>query len=58
LNAQLTEEIRPIERQIAEADMEKAMLQKLPDFSRSMLVDIPTAWARTSVGQKQRAQNV
>jgi hypothetical protein len=23
-----------------------------------MLVDIPTAWARTSVDQKQRAQNV
>jgi hypothetical protein len=46
------------ENQIVEATLEKATFEDLLGFSRSMLVDLPTAWSRANVDQKQRVQNV
>jgi hypothetical protein len=38
--------------------MEEATFQELLEFSKSMLVDIPLAWAQADLDQKQRVQNV
>ena len=58
LNGRFEEEIADLEAQIAEADMEKATFDQLWEFSKSLLVDIATAWERADVSQKQRVQNV
>jgi site-specific DNA recombinase len=58
LNGRFDEEIAELEAQIAEADMEKATFDQLWEFSKSLLVDIATAWERADVSQKQRVQNV
>ena len=58
MNQKFEEDIAALESQIAEADMEKATFEQLLEFSKSVLVDIPTAWERASLDQKQRVQNV
>ena len=58
LHGRFDEEIADLEARIAEADMEKATFDQLWEFSRSLLVDIATAWERADVSQKQRVQNV
>ena len=58
MNRKFEEDIAGLESRITEADMEKATFEQLLEFSKSMLVDIPTAWARASLDQKQRVQNV
>lgn len=58
MNAKFGEDIAAIESQIAEADVEKATFQEFLEFSKSMLVDIPMAWAHADLDQKQRVQNV
>ncbi len=57
MNARFEEEIAALECQISEADMEKATFEQLCEFSKSLLVDIATAWKRANVDQKQRVQN-
>jgi site-specific DNA recombinase len=58
MNGKFGEDITALENQIAEADMEKATFEQLLEFSKSMLVDISTAWAKATLDQKQRVQNV
>jgi site-specific DNA recombinase len=58
MNSKFEEDITALGNQIAGADLEKATFDQLLEFSKSMLVDIPTAWARASLDQKQRVQNV
>ena len=58
LNGRFEEDIANLEAQIAEADMEKATFCQLWEFSKSLLVDIATAWERADISQKQRVQNV
>jgi hypothetical protein len=56
--AAIPEEIAAIERQIAEAEQGKGYAPELLDFSKSMLVDIPSPWRHANVDQKQRVQNL
>jgi hypothetical protein len=58
MNNNLKDEIVLIESQIAEAGMQKATFEELLGFSKSLLLDIPTAWERADVDQKQRVQNI
>jgi site-specific DNA recombinase len=58
MNLKFEEDIAALENQIAEADVEKATFEQLLEFSKSMLVDIPTAWMRANLDQKQRVQNI
>jgi site-specific DNA recombinase len=58
MNRRFEEDIDALESQIAEANAEEATFEELAQFSQSMLVDIPTAWARANVDQKQRVQNL
>jgi site-specific DNA recombinase len=58
MNLKFIEDIEALENQIAEADVDKATFEQLLEFSKSMLVDIPTAWMRASLDQKQRVQNI
>ncbi len=46
MNRKFEEDIAAIEGQIAEVDIGRATFDQLLEFSKSMLVDIPTAWAR------------
>ncbi len=57
MNSRFTEEIAALKSQIAEVKAEKATFDELLAFSKSMLVDIPTAWGRAEINQKQRVQN-
>ena len=54
--ARFEEEIAALESQIAEADAEKATFEQLLEFSKSLLVDISTAWQKADVSQKQRVK--
>ena len=58
MNRRFEEQIAAIETQIAETEMERATFEDLLSFSKSLLVDIATAWERADVRQKQRVQNV
>ena len=58
MNRRFQEEIAALESQIAEADAEKATFEQLWEFSKSLLVDISTAWQKADVSQKQKVQNV
>ena len=58
MNLKFIEDTEALENQIAEADVDKATFEQLLEFSKSMLVDIPTAWMRASLDQKQRVQNI
>jgi hypothetical protein len=58
MSLKFEEDIAALENQIAEVDVEKATFEQLLEFSKAMLVDIPTAWAMASLDQKQRVQNV
>ena len=55
MNSRFEDEIASSETQIAEAATQKATFEELPAFSKSLLVDISTAWERAEVDQKQRA---
>jgi hypothetical protein len=52
------EDIAALENRIAEAIAEKATVEELVDFSKSLLVDVSKAWATADLDQKQRVQNV
>lgn len=58
MNGRFEEEIAILQSQIAEADVEKATFEQLWELSKSLLVDISTAWQKANVSQKQRVQNV
>ena len=58
MNGKFEEEIAAIEAQIVEATMVTNIFEQLLKFSKSLLVDIPSAWARASLDQKQRVQNI
>ena len=58
MNTKFNEEIASLKEQIAGANMESATFDELWDFSKSLLVDIATAWKRAEVDQKQRVQNI
>ena len=58
MNTRFNEEIALLEGQIAEAKMESARFDEPWQFSKSLLVDIATAWRRADVDQKQRVQNI
>jgi hypothetical protein len=58
LNRRFEEEIAALEAKIASADVERATFEQLLNFSKSLLVDISTAWERANLEQKQRVQNV
>jgi hypothetical protein len=58
MNSKFEEDIADLENQIAEADVEMATFDQLLEFSKAMLVDIPTAWAMANLDQKQRVQNI
>jgi site-specific DNA recombinase len=58
MNRQFEEQITDLRAQIAELEVEKVTLAELMEFSKSVLVDIATAWERADVDQKQRVQNV
>jgi hypothetical protein len=58
MNIKFEEEIASLQEQIAEAKMEAATFDELWQFSKSLLVDIATAWKRADVDQKQRVQNI
>ena len=58
MNSKFVEEIAAIEAQIAEATMVTDVFEQLLKFSKSILVNIPAAWARASLAQKQRVQNI
>ena len=44
--------------QLAEAKMERVIFEGLLAFSRSLLVDISTAWEQVDVDNQQRVQNI
>ena len=58
MNRRFEEQIAGIEAQIEEAEMARATVEELMEFSKSLLVNIPEAWRRADVDQKQRVQNV
>jgi site-specific DNA recombinase len=58
MNSRFEQEIAGLESQIAEVESEKATFEQLWEFSKSLLVDIATAWGKADVDQKQRVQNV
>ena len=58
MSRKFEDDMAAIEAQIAEADMLKVTFEQLLEFSKSMLVDIATAWKRADLDQKQRVQNV
>jgi hypothetical protein len=58
MNSKFADEIALLESQIAEAGVQKATFEELLGFSKSLLLDIPTAWERADVDQKQRVQNI
>jgi site-specific DNA recombinase len=58
MNGRFQEDIAALESQITEAHLEKATFEQLWAFSKSMLLDIATAWKRANIDQKQRVQNV
>jgi site-specific DNA recombinase len=51
------EEIASLEAQIATTEAETATFEQLWETSKSLLVDIATAWERGNLDQKQRVQN-
>ena len=57
LNEKLEGKIAILKDQIAEADLEKATLEDLFEFSRSLFGDIAAAWTRAGVDQKRKVQN-
>ena len=57
MNGKFKGEIVAIENQLAEADAQKATFEQLWEFSKTVLVDIATAWAKATLDQKQRVQN-
>jgi site-specific DNA recombinase len=57
-NRKFSEDIATLETQIEEAEAEKVTFDQLWEFSRSLLIDMATAWQRADVDQKQRVQNV
>ena len=54
----LDEQIAAYEGQIADAKMEQATFDQLLEFSKSMLVNIHTAWEHANLNQKQKVQNL
>ncbi len=56
MNSRFEEEIAGLESQIAEVEGERATFEQLWEFSKSLLVDIATAWGKADVDQKQRVQ--
>ena len=58
MNRSFEEDIAAIEFQIAEVGAQKATFEQLWRFSKRVLVDIPTAWRKATIAQKQRVQNV
>lgn len=58
MNSRFEEEIATLENQIAEAGSETATFEEMLEFSKSLLVDIASAWARADIDQKQRVQNI
>jgi site-specific DNA recombinase len=58
MNARFEEEISTIMAQIEEANITEASFEQMWEFSQTMLADVPTAWARADLDQKQRVQNV
>lgn|GEM_PF-1886071 len=57
MDAKFNEEITEIKAQIAEAEMERATVEELIEFSRTVLVDISAVWSRADLSAKQRVQN-
>jgi site-specific DNA recombinase len=57
-NRKFCEDIASLEAQIAEVEADKATFDQLWEFSKSLLVDIATAWERADIDQKQKVQNV
>jgi hypothetical protein len=57
LNRGFDKDIAALEAQIAVADVEMATFEQLWQFSKSLLVDISTAWERATLEVKQRVQN-
>ena len=58
MNSRFNEQIATLKDQIAEAQQGKGDLRGNLEFSKSLLVDIATAWKRADVDQKQRLQNI
>jgi hypothetical protein len=56
MSAKFEEEIASLKARLT--DEEKATFEELLAFSKSLLVDISTAWERADIDQKQRVQNV
>jgi hypothetical protein len=53
MNSKFEEDIAALENQVAETDVEKATLDQLLEFSKAMLLDIPTAWAIANLDQNK-----
>ncbi len=51
------EEIVRLETELQQAEETRVTFEELLEFSRSMLVDIASAWKAADVDQKQRVQN-
>jgi hypothetical protein len=58
MNRKFDEQIAVLENEIAATDAQKATFDQLWAFSKRVLVDIPSAWLRATVAQKQRVQNI
>lgn len=56
MNEAFDTEIARLTNKIAELESERATFDELLEFTRSMLVDIPMAWACASLDQQQRVQ--
>ena len=57
MSRKFEDDIALLESQIAEAETENATFEQLLDFSRSLLVDIGSAWEHANIDQRQRVQN-
>ena len=57
-NPSYEEKIASLQAQVEGIDSERATFQQLLEFSRSLLVDIASAWQRADIDQKQRVQNL
>ena len=58
MSSQFEQDIDSLEAQIADAQQESATFQQLVEFSKSLLVDIASAWKAADIDQKQRVQNI
>jgi hypothetical protein len=58
MNEEFDKKIARLTNKVADLEAERATFDELLAFTKTMLVNIPMAWACASLDQKQRVQKV